>query len=139
MVYGNLNRQFGWAWLAIFLTLGLVIELRLVTDPNYAANFAGTEGLALERELLRSAHAHGAILALLNLHYGLYIDKAMLGNGVKRAGSILAVAGAILLPLGLLGIVFIAEPFGAISMLGGISLIISAAIQAVGHFKQPTM
>lgn len=135
MKIGNLNRRFGWAWLFLFLVLGFVIETLIGINKEYAANYAGTSGIAMQRELLRGAHAHGNLLSFFNLFYAYYIDSALLSDGLKRTGSILAVIGAILIPLGLFIMVF-APDIIFLNPIGGIAIILAGLIMAVGHLRQ---
>lgn len=138
MRYGNLNRRFGWLWLLLFMSIGLIIEIRLIIDPVYAANYSGTAGIGQMRSLFRAAHGHGNLLAVVNILYGLYIDTANLPNGLKRAGSVAAVVGAILQPIGLFGAAFL-EPVGALALIGGLLIILAVAIISWGHLTQSDM
>lgn len=134
MKIGNRNRRFGWVWLAVGMILGATIEIRLFTDPSYAESFAGTSGIAQVRELWRAAHAHVNVLALMNLLYAMYIDKAVLSDGLKNLGSWLALLGAISLPAGLFLASFVLS-LGILAPLGGLLLIAGIIIMAVGHLR----
>lgn len=66
MEIGTRNGKFGWLWLGLFLIFGFIIEIVLIMNKEYAANYAGVEKtLGFTRELLRSAHAHGNLLAIV--------------------------------------------------------------------------
>lgn len=135
MKVGNRNRRFGWIWLTLGMILGAIIEFRLVIDQaGFGKNFAGNEGIAQMRQFWRFSHVHINVLAIMNLLYALYIDKAVLSERAKNWGSWLAIIGAIVLP----GAIFLgsfAIPFAALAPLGGLMLIAALIIIAVGHWR----
>lgn len=59
--------------------------------------YMGEQGIRGANRLL---HVHSALLAFLNIFYGLSIDSVPLSDRTKRLGSVLAVAGAILVTIG---------------------------------------
>lgn len=129
MKIGIRNGKFGWLWLALFVILGLILA------TNKEANVDSPKGtIDYTEELIRSVHAHGSLLSILNIVYGLYIDKAQLSDGLKNIGSWLAIAGAVILPLSLIGLAF-GLPTGAISAIGGLSIIIAVLILGFGYVK----
>lgn len=130
MTIGDLNKKFGWIWLLIGPLMGLYI-----ISQFSSLGAAYTEALRTQNRLL---HVHGALLAFLNIFYGLSIDSVLLSDKTKRLGSILAVAGAILVTLGFYFLQVaplrdINQPF---RILGGISLIAAIVIMAAGQFKK---
>lgn len=130
MAAGDLNKKFGWIWLLIGPLMGLYI-----TGQFNSLGAAYTEALRTPNRLL---HAHGALLAILNIVYGMSIDSALLSDKTKRLGSVLAVAGAVLVTLGFLfiQITSLRELVFPFRVLGGIGLVIAIAILAAGQLKK---
>jgi len=134
MEKGRKNYIFGWFWLGIFMVVGFAMEIALATNKEYAANFSGEQGtIGYTRELIRAAHAHGNLLSILNILYALFIDKTTLSDKLKGLGSWLAIIGAVLLPFGLLGLSQGMEVAGALSALGGLTLIVAVFLIAFGN------
>lgn len=98
---------------------GFYLELKLA-DPKWFA-----EPFGIPRQFYRVAHAHG------NLLYAYYIGTAAISDSLKRIGGYLIVAGAILLPSGILLMTVGGPAF--IPPLGAISTIAAVAIMAYGH------
>lgn len=115
---------FGWWALAIFAGLGLTLEalhglkLRAYLDVSNETR----------RLMWTLAHAHGALVAVLNVIFGLMLAS---GHVVRDSTSRCLIASGVLLPLGFflggighyggdpgLGIVLV--PVGAILLLAGI-------------------
>lgn len=88
--------RFGWTALAVFALLGLGLEaLHLVKAPAYME-------VRIRRELWILAHAHGVLLALINIVFGLYAARvAAATKRLQRAGQALRF-GAIAMPAGFL-------------------------------------
>ena len=128
MADGRLNRVFGWTWLIVWLLFGAYLELKL-GDPVWSR-----EAHAFPREVWRAAHAHGNLLSILNILYGHFLASAALGDGARRLGSGLMVLGALLFPLGLVGVAF-AQPFINLTPLGGACVVVAAGIMAYGQWK----
>ncbi len=86
----------------------------------------------------RLLHAHGALLAFLNIVYGLSIDNVALSDKSKKLGSILAVVGAVLVTLGFYFLqVMPLNAFGfPFRVVGGISLVVAIVIIAFGQLKK---
>ena len=149
MAIGDLNKKFGWIWLLIGPLMGLYITSRM-TGMGAAYNAAtrevmiagqnvtlylGEPGIRVANRLL---HVHSGLLAILNIVYGFSIDSVNLSDKTKRLGSILAVAGAILVTfsfyfLQIASLRALGVPF---RVLGGISLVVAIVIIAVGQLKK---
>ena len=87
---------YGWAAVALFLVLGLVLEsLNLLKAPFYV-------DVRLRRELWTLAHAHGTLLGLLAVAFALTAGRAVAGVSVRLRASRLLRAGAVLVPAGFL-------------------------------------
>lgn len=134
MKIGSRNSRFGWLWLGLFLTVGLIIEVTLAINKEYAASYAGVEGtIGFTRELLRSAHAHGNLLAIINILFALYIDKITLSDGLKNLGSWLAIFSAVVMPIGMFGLAFGFIPAAALNFLGALAMITAVFILGFGN------
>jgi hypothetical protein len=121
-------RRFGWWSLAVWLALGLVLEGMHGCKVGWYLDV----GNDARRLLLTLAHAHGTLLALVNLAFAATMP-AESGRRLRRAGACLRWA-AVLMPLGfLVGGVFAvdADPGYAIALvpLGGVALL-AGVVQA---------
>lgn len=124
MGHEDINKRFGWFWLTFAVIFGFVLELLLAReDLNWLAN--------PDRELWRSAHAHAALLSVVNLVYAHYLADAKLSESLKRYGSYLMVAGAILIPVGVLAVAAGFPPL--LNPLGAIATIVGVWIMAYGY------
>jgi len=133
MKVGLRNRKFGWLWLGLFLIVGLIIEVMLVINEEYSANYAGIEGtIGFTRELLRSAHAHGNLLAIINILLALYIDKTAVSDALKNLASWLAIFSAVVMPIGMFGLAFGFTPAGAANVFGALAMITAVLIMGFG-------
>jgi hypothetical protein len=128
MAIGDLNKRFGWFWLTVFVIVGFYIELSM-GDPKYLGNW--------RRELYRALHAHGNLLAVVNLIYAYYLVDANLSDSLKSWGSRLMVVGAILIPIGLFVMTLASDPQSiappVLTWLGGVATIAAVGIMAYGY------
>lgn len=121
--------------MTLAVVFGFYMEVRLgEKDPSKLAVWLGS----YMRETWRSAHVHATLLAVVNLLYAGYIDGAALSDSLKGWGSRLMVAGAVLMPVGLilLGLGVPADPTRTppvLNLLGALSTIAAVAIMAYGH------
>lgn len=89
------HRRLGWLALTLFVGGGLVLEalhgLKLggYLDPEHA----------LRREMWTLAHAHGALVAVVNLVFAAQIERARAFGGAPLVSRLLLVA-LVLVPLG---------------------------------------
>ena len=132
--------RFGWGQILLFLLLGLVLEAMHGFKVGWYLN-AGEE---TRRMLLTLAHAHGVLLGLVNVAYGLTLGglKGMT-SATGRLESPLLMTASILLPLGFLlgGLItyggdpgfgiFLVAP-GAAALVFAVALIFRAAVKARG-------
>lgn len=86
----------------------------------------------------RLLHVHSALLAFMNIFYGMNIDSVLLSNKTKILGSVLAVVGTILLTLSFyfLHVASLGEFTLSFRILGGLSAAMAIAIMAFGQFKK---
>ncbi len=98
--------RFGWAALLAFAALGALLELFHALKLGAYLD-AGSE---TRRLMWRLAHAHGVLLGLINVVFGLMVAHWSKGAAAQRErASACLIAAACLLPLGfLLGGVFVA-------------------------------
>jgi len=126
---GLKNIKFAWVFLVLFTVFGAFLEVKLL-DEEWAAQFD-----LPKRQLWRSTHVHGLLLAFLNMFYGLMIDNANLSDKQKRAGSAHAILGAVVLPLSLLFAGFF--PLARyLAPVGGLAVIFAGALIAYGYLKK---
>ncbi|RMH15045.1 MAG: hypothetical protein D6696_21710 [Acidobacteria bacterium] len=88
--------RWGWTAVACFLLLGLGLELlHLIKAPFYLE-------VHLRRELWTLAHAHGTLLGLVTVAYGLSARRLVASAAGRRRGAWLMRAGLVLVPGGFL-------------------------------------
>ncbi|MBT8132795.1 MAG: hypothetical protein KJO35_11035, partial [Gammaproteobacteria bacterium] len=86
--------RFGWTALAIFATLGLTLEgLHLIKSPFYLQ-------MHMRQDLWTLAHAHGTILALVNILFGLFVARWIMDASARSRSSLALRAAGILMPAG---------------------------------------
>jgi hypothetical protein len=122
--------RFGWWSLLAFLTLGIALDAM----HGFKVGWFLDVGNETRRLLLKLAHAHGVLLALVNVAFGLCVSSLGVGDSawVRRASPCLLAAG-LLLPLGFglgglviygadpgLGIALV--PLGALALVAGVFL-----------------
>ena len=111
MTVGDLNKKFGWIWLLVLLPLSLI--------------------LGMQTFLNRPFHAHGGLLAFLNIFYGLSIDAVPISDKIKRIGSVLAILGTILVTIG-----FYSPQVESLPFFGGPLILGAIVIMAYGQLKK---
>ena len=131
--YGQACVRFGWTALAVFAFLGLGLEsLHVIKAPFYME-------VNIRRELWTLAHAHGVLLALVTIVFGLYSYKLENDRSLGTASVVLRV-GALLIPLGfLLGGIGNAETDPSLAILlvpVGALMVLYAAIAAARTARQ---
>ena len=87
----------GWWSLFIFLSLGLILE----TLHGFKFGWYLDVDVEMRRLMFTLAHAHGTLLALVNIALGLTL-RTVKGFEVTRATSLALLWGAALLPAGFL-------------------------------------
>lgn len=125
MQQSNCHLRFGWRSLLVFLSLGLGLELL----HGFKLGWYLDVGNEMRRLMLTLAHAHGTLLALVNIAAGLTL-RAVKGFTLSASASWSLRAAGLLLPLGFLlgglkiydgdpgiGVIFV--PVGALLLLYG--------------------
>jgi hypothetical protein len=114
----------GWWGLALYVVLGAVLELlHAIKAPMFVD--AGRE---TTRMLLRLAHAHGTLLAVVNIAYALTVSAR--GSAARPLASAALLAALVLLPAGFMlgglfahggdpGLGVLLVPVGALAIAGG--------------------
>lgn len=125
MGIGKWNRSLGWLWIAVTLLFGMYSATKL---EHWMMNDMG-----MTRSMFRHAHTMGIIAAVINVAYGMRIEDMPLGDGLKKAGGVLAL-------LGMVGITLIwpASLYGVpaqAAALVGLVLIAAVVIAAYGEFQ----
>lgn len=119
------HHRFGWWALVVFMSAGLILE----SLQGFRVPWLVDVDVETRRTMFRLAHAHGAVLALVNLAFA-----SSLRGGLEVAArtSTMVIAGSLLLPVGfLLGGVwfFDGDPgFGVLLVPIGALLLIAALV-----------
>ncbi|HEX7602968.1 MAG TPA: hypothetical protein VF316_15230 [Polyangiaceae bacterium] len=114
----------GWIALAVYLTLGIALEAL----HGFKVGLYLDVGNETRRLLFRLAHAHGTLLGIVNILYGLTVRTVPDSGRPLASGSLLA--ALVLLPLGFFaggivihggdpGLPILLVPVGAIALLVG--------------------
>jgi hypothetical protein len=121
--------RFGWYVLAAFSVLGLGLELLHAFKLGLYLDVASET----RRLMWRLAHAHGTLLALVNIAFGACAARLEPGRARRRASACFIVA-ALSMPLGFfLGGAFAdpADPSALIALVpAGAALLVAGAISA---------
>lgn len=91
-----LHLRFGWAALAVFVALGTGLEAMHGLKLGFYLDVSSTT----RRFLWTLAHAHGALLSLVNVAYGLTLRAVVLEDGPSRLASRCLIAATVLIPSG---------------------------------------
>ena len=124
------NMRFGWFALLLFATLGIALE----TMHGFKVGWYLDVGNEVRRLMWRLAHAHGGLLAIVNILFALVAgsQEDAAAERLQKASPLL-IAGAVLLPLGFflggirthggdpfVGVLLV--PVGALCFLAGLAL-----------------
>ena len=118
--------RFGWWSLLVFLSLGVVLE----TLHGFKVAWYLNVDVEMRRLMFTLAHAHGTLLALVNIAAGLTL-RTVKGFELTRAASLALIWGATLLPVGFLlggilihdgdpGLGVLLVPVGALALIYGV-------------------
>jgi len=125
---GSLSLYFGWWALLCYLTLGFTLEILHGLKIGWYLEFE------TRRLMWTLGHAHGALLALVNIVFGIMLRVLVIRPTVwQKAASISLVIATILLPGGFFlgglhvygadpGVGVLLVPLGAASLLVGVLL-----------------
>lgn len=87
---------FGWWALLLFASLGMALELM----HGFKLGFYLSVYNETRRLLWTLAHAHGVLLALVNLAFSWTVYSGLVGERARRVASPLLIAAGVLLPAG---------------------------------------
>jgi len=129
--------RFGWWSLFTFLTLGVVLE----TLHGFKIGWYLDVDVEMRRLMFTLAHAHGTLLALVNIAAGITL-RTVKGFELTSGASRSLIWGSILLPAGFLlggliihdgdpGLGVVLVPVGALLLLYGVG----SAARALGKVK----
>jgi len=124
--------HFGWFALAAFSLLGIGLELA----HAFKLGFYLDVGSETRRMMLRLGHAHGTLLALVNVAFGCCVPRLTAGGEARlRRSSASLLVAAVLLPCGfLLGGAFAgdSDPGALVALVpaGAVLLVFGAASAA---------
>ena len=137
---GRVRRHlaFGWCLLATFMLLGMTLETMHAFKLGWYLDLANET----RRLLFRLAHAHGALLGVVNVCFALSMaHRPTRGERSERWISRCLLLGSLLLPVGFLlgGVVVLGgdpNPAVLLSPLGAI-LVLAGALGVAGSFLRP--
>ena len=126
----------GWIALAVYLTLGIALEAL----HAFKVGFYLDVGNETRRLLFRLAHAHGTLLAIVNILYGLTVRAVPESGRPLASGALLA--ALVLLPMGFFaggivihggdpGLPILLVPAGALALLVG-TMVTAHAVRPPG-------
>lgn len=127
--------RFGWWLLFVFATLGLVLESLAGLRVAWYVDVVNET----RRTMFRLAHAHGTLLAIINVVFALAVDSR-LGGSLRRRAAVSSTlrAATLLLPLGFFaggvvihdgdpGLGILLVPVGALLLLWAVASVARAA------------
>ncbi|MDB6126985.1 MAG: hypothetical protein JWM35_881 [Verrucomicrobia bacterium] len=131
--------RYGWWSLLVFLSLGVVLE----TLHGFKVAWYLDVDVEMRRLMFTLAHAHGTLLALVNIAAGLTL-RVVPGFTLSRAASLSLIWGAALLPVGFLlggiiihdgdpGLGVLLVPIGALALIFGVG----SAARGVARASRP--
>lgn len=128
--YGRRHLRVGWWSLLVFLTLGLALESMHGLKVGLYLDVSNET----RRLMWTLAHAHGALVSLIHIVFGLYCKARPEWSGTgRRVASRTLITGGILLPAGFLlggvvvyagdpGLGVLLVPIGAVFLLVAVFL-----------------
>jgi hypothetical protein len=91
------HHRFGWCGLLVFLSLGIVLE----SLHGFKVGFYLDPGSKIRRELWTLAHAHGTLLALVNVAFALGLVHFGRWTAARlKLASFFLLDAAVLMPVG---------------------------------------
>ncbi len=133
-IFGKWNIGIGLSVMAAFMIYGFVLVYLRDFAPGKEAWIASySTGKHFEARL---AHVHGNLFSLLNIVFGFLLVKLNLKQNLAKWASWLAMAG-LLMPLGILGEVYLGLPFYFV-LVGGLSMFIATVVLAVAIVQANT-
>jgi hypothetical protein len=141
--YARLHLRFGWWSLFVFTTLGLVLE----AFHGFKAGLYLDVSNDTRRLMWTLAHAHGTLLAIINIVFGLSVYVAPPTEREKRLISASLIGATVVLPAGFFlggtvfyngdpGLGILLVPLGAIMMLLAI-MVVARSFPGSGSRKAP--
>lgn len=125
---GRWNIGVGLWLMAGFMVYGFVLIYLRDFAPD---KLAWIEGYNVSPHFeARLAHVHGNLFSFLNIVFGFLLLKLPIKPGLARWASWLALAG-LLMPLGILGEVYLGIPFYLV-LVGGLSILAATIALGVG-------
>ena len=124
------NLRFGWWALLVFITMGLALE----TMHGFKLGLYVDTSQETRRLMWTLSHAHGTLLAIINIVFALTVERAaMRGPRRVRGASRGLIAAGVLLPLGFFlgglvtyagdpGLGVLLVPVGALVLIAGVAL-----------------
>ncbi len=129
MRYGRKNLIFGFVYIIFTLALGVFISFKLKSNPEFAK-----EGFAFPRVIMRAAHAHGNLEAILNMIIGLLVDRLRTTDTMKQVISVSIILGT-LLHSGILYILPLVPFAGKMTIIGAVLIIFTMVATAIAVIR----
>ncbi len=129
--FAQRNLRFGWWALLAFLSLGFFLEAL----HGFKVGWYVSVSTEVRREMWTLAHAHGTLLALINIVFGVSVPRSKVNITSLQTASRLLVTAGILLPAGFfLGgvVIYSGDPGLGILLvpLGATALVVAVFIAA---------
>ncbi len=129
--FAQRNLRFGWWALLAFLSLGFFLEAL----HGFKVGWYVSVSTEVRREMWTLAHAHGALLALINIVFGISVPRSKANITSLQTASRLLVTAGILLPIGFFlgGVVFYSGDPGLgilLVPLGAAALVVAVFVAA---------
>jgi hypothetical protein len=131
---GRRHLRFGWAALCLFVLMGALLESLHGLKIGWYLDMSNTT----RRHLWTLAHAHGTLLALVNVAFALSLRAIELGPRLEKLASRSLIGAAVLMPAGFLlggidarggdpGLGVLLVPPGAVLLVLGVAVTASRA------------
>jgi hypothetical protein len=132
MTNGRFNFVLGFVALIVATLAGFALGQTL--EPYYRS---GHGQISLWRYLTKAGHTHGMLLGLVNIVFGMLIERSAGSDRIKQAASILT-ALTLCLPIGvsLRGITEGAQFAEVIAMAGGLSFIAACIVMMIASISR---
>jgi hypothetical protein len=135
-IFGRPNIMWGWVGIVLGPTVGSILMAWCFAGPfpSPMERLADYDGV--ERRMLRLAHVAMVMIPLINVVFGMHLDRAVLSPVWKRRASTLALIAIPGVPIGLTLGALIWVPLKWLSVPGVYAFIAALAINAVGQWRR---
>jgi len=128
---GRENMAFGFFYFLTTLGLGMFLASRFQLPPDQLGKWMPSP----QHALLKAAHVHGNLESMLNILLGYLLCRLALEPWITKAVSVLMIMGALFHS----GMLYLAGAgvgwAGNLTLIGGISIIVSMLLMGIGVVK----